>query len=107
MLKKIVMSILFSTLITGCMAGPQFINGHYYMTGDSDCLYWRTRTDTSIDCYSSKSDTEPNFYRNAMTDQQMQMHLHQKREFNESMRSLNESNKTTTCYNYGTVITCN
>ncbi len=107
-MSKVVVFVLFSIIVTGCMAGPQFINGHYYMTGDSDCLYWRIRTDTSINCYSSKEGTEPNFYRNAMTDQQMQMHMYQKRELNRKLESLGNSNKTTTCYDYGTgVTTCN
>jgi hypothetical protein len=117
MLKKVVVFVLFSTFVTGCGASPQFIRGHYYMTGDSNCRLSRPLTDTSINCYNS--DDELTGSRNAMTDQQMQMHMHEEREYNESIRSrnkefnetirsINERNRSTTCYDNGTgVINCN
>ena len=74
MLKKIGILVLLSTLITGCSASPQFLRGHYYMTGDSNCRYSRALTDTSIECYNS--DDELTGYRDAMTNQQLEMYRH-------------------------------
>ena len=103
MLKKNMLFVFFCILITGCVSGPQFIRGHYYMTGDSDCRYSSRRTDTSINCYNS--DKELTGYRDAMTDQQLQMHRHHEREFNR--RHENKKNSThTDCYQFGNRVSC-
>jgi hypothetical protein len=68
---------LFGILLSlsGCSTGgPQFLRGNYYYTGDSNCKYSRQLTNTSITCYNS--DNEVTGYRNAMTDQQLQMYRH-------------------------------
>ena len=91
MLKKIGILVLLSTLITGCSASPQFLRGHYYMTGDSNCRYSRALTDTSIECYNS--DDELTGYRDAMTNQQLEMYRHK-----EQMEQRKQSqNKSTYC----------
>ena len=117
MLKKVVVFVvfvLFSTLVNGCVARPQFINGNYYYTGDSECRWWRMRTETSINCYDSESDTTPNFHRNAMTDQQLQMHMHRERELqrqidnnNKQIRDRHNKSTTTHCLDMGGIIRCN
>ena len=91
--------------LSGCsMAGPQFLRGNYYWTGDSDCKLSRQRTDTSITCYNS--DDKETGYRNAMTDQQLQMYRHNQQmsqrqsianqeSYDRSIDSINEMNRRT------------
>ncbi|TYL48562.1 hypothetical protein [Marinomonas sp. IMCC 4694] len=92
-MKKISLICLLFVLV-GCSASPQFLRGHYYMTGDSNCRYSRERTDTSINCYNS--DDELTGYRNAMTDQQLQMYQFNKQQ-EEQKRQQNKV-KNTNCY---------
>jgi hypothetical protein len=103
MLKK--MYCLFYTLIVGC-AGPKLINGRYFYTGDSEFRYYKVRDDTSINCYSSASDDTFTGYRNVMTDQQLQMHMHQERELNRQLENSRNRRKHTDCYQIGGMISC-
>ena len=73
-MKKISLVCLLLALV-GCSASPQFIRGNYYMTGDSNCKLYREITATSINCYTS--DDKLVGYRNAMTDQELQMYRHE------------------------------
>jgi len=97
---------MFGILIslTGCYsASPQFLRGNYYMTGDSNCRLSRERTDTSINCYNS--DDELMGYRNAMTDQQLQMYRHNKQM--EQMEQQQNKTTNTNCYRtYGGGMNC-
>lgn len=120
MLKQIGMLALFATLLSGCSSGgPQFLRGNYYMTGDSNCKYSRARTANSINCYDS--DDKLTGYRNAMTDQQLQMYRYEKQQaldsfnrgldsFGESMDSISRNTPKTTytdCYNtFGNGVSC-
>ena len=68
-------SILFICLLlglVGCSASPHALRGHYYMTGDSNCMSSEARTDTSIYCYNSNGDITGIRY--AMSNQELQMY---------------------------------
>ena len=76
-MKKIIINasglILIASIIQGCAsASPYKYNGSYYMVGDSNCKRFNQRTSNSINCFNS--DGEPMGYRNAMTNQDMQMY---------------------------------
>lgn len=103
---KILISLLGILLsLSGCStAGPQFVHGNYYWAGDSDCRSANQRTDTSITCYNS--DGEETGYRNAMTDQQLQMYRHNQqmsqqqsianqKSYDRSIDNINEMNRQT------------
>lgn len=103
-MKRITIFIsLFGILLSlsGCYsASPQLLRGHYYMTGDSNCRYSRKRSDISIDCYNS--DDELTVYRNAMTDQELQMYQH-----NQQMQQQQYKTTNTNCYRtYGGGMNC-
>lgn len=71
---KIFGILAFVVLLSSC-AAPNFYNGKYYMAGDSDCVSMKQLDDNKIVCYDhSKKETG---YRAAMTDQQLQMYMHQ------------------------------
>lgn len=88
--------------LSGCTSSsPQFLRGNYYMTGDSNCRYSRERTSTSINCYNS--DDELVGYRNAMTDQQLQMYQHKQQQRNQQINKTTNTN----CYQtYGGGMNC-
>jgi hypothetical protein len=76
-MKKIIINatglILITIFIQGCTsARPYSYNGKYYMVGDSNCSRFNQRAYNTINCFNS--DGEPMGYRNAMTDQDMQMY---------------------------------
>ncbi len=84
-MKKIFL-ISFVIALVGCSsASPEFINGHYYLTGDKSCKVWIEKKSDTIDCYDSE-ETHMG-HRDAMTDQQLQMFMHK-----ELM------NRSTSCY---------
>ena len=77
-MKKITLSISLLGILIGLSScggtpGPQFFQGNYYWL-DSDCMRFRSTTATSIECFNS--DHVPTGYRNAMTEQQMDMYRH-------------------------------
>ena len=86
-MKNILLIILISTLVGCASAKPNFYNGRYYMTGDSDCVKGRAISESRIMCANSKG--QETGYRDAMTDQQLQMYQH-----NQQM----SQQKNTNCY---------
>ncbi|MEW9838097.1 hypothetical protein [Mesorhizobium marinum] len=64
-------------VMTGCSktASPHFIDGHYYMGGDSNCIRYEKIGPTQIMC--ATKDHKLTGYRNAMTDQELAMYQHQ------------------------------
>jgi len=73
---KILTLALVTIFLGGCAstatAIPNFINGKYYMAGDSVCTRYRMLSESRIMCLSE--DGTENDYRDAMTDQQLQMY---------------------------------
>lgn len=61
-------------LLSSC-AAPSFYNGKYYMAGDLDCQSMKQVDDNRVTCYDSEKNETG--YRTAMTDQQLQMYMHQ------------------------------
>jgi hypothetical protein len=95
---KLLILALVTIFIGGCAstAIPNFINGKYYMGGDSVCSRYRILSESRIMCLSD--DGTENGYRDAMTDQQLQMYQMNK-----------QQNKTTNtnCYRtYGGGMNC-
>lgn len=63
-------------MLAGCAtSSPKYINGRYYMTGDSQCYYYRQVAVNAIACYDSKKRFTHNRY--AMSDQQLFMYQHE------------------------------
>ena len=54
-MKKLLLFFLVLSL-TGCLTSPapNYINGRYYMAGDSDCIRGYTNTAGHLVCYNSK-----------------------------------------------------
>ncbi len=77
-MKNIIMIFIFAVLLSGCAATakPVFYNGAYYMFGDSNCTEANAVSPTQVLCRDSNGRTSG--YRNAMTDQQLQMYRHEK-----------------------------
>jgi len=92
--------ILLALGIAGCTAKPNFINGKYYMGGDSNCKRYKVLSESRIMCLTS--DGEETGYRDAMTDQQLQMYQH-----NQQMNSQQNKTTNTNCYRtYGGGMNC-
>lgn len=69
---KIILLMVLVVTLTGCAsAAPNFYNGKYYMAGDSNCSRVRQHTEDTIMCINSKG--EETGWREAMTDQQLEM----------------------------------
>lgn len=64
------------TIISGCAssAKPNFYNGDYYMAGDENCARISVKALYTINCF--KADGTPTGYRRAMTQQQLDMYMH-------------------------------
>ncbi len=74
---KIIGILTFIVFLSSCAtySAPNFFNGKYYMAGDDNCRYMRQLDNNRIMCQdSSHKDVG---YREAMTDQQLQMYMHQ------------------------------
>ena len=65
-----------TTIISGCasVATPSFYNGNYYMAGDESCARISVKALYTINCF--KADGTPTGYRRAMTQQQLDMYMH-------------------------------
>ena len=106
-----IVSIL-SMLITGCFrtAKPNLFNGNYYMSGDSACASARALSDTRILCIDT--DGKETGYRDAMTNQQLEMYRFEQQELSESIRRAGEAwapkrtTTTTNCYRIGGMLSC-
>ena len=75
---RIIALISAGMILSACTTGapiPNFYNGHYYMSGDANCVRGTNVTPTRINCYNSKG--EATGYRDAMTPQQIQMYQFQ------------------------------
>ncbi len=81
----------------GCASAmPNLVNGKYYMGGDSSCSRYRTLSESRIMCMDK--DGNETGYRDAMTDQQLQMYQH-----NQQMNKTTNTN----CYRtYGGGMNC-
>ena len=93
--------ICLVTLLGGCASAmPNFFNGRYYMAGDSSCVRGRALSETRMMCINS--DGQETGYRDAMTDQQLQMYRH-----DEQMTQQQNKTTNTNCYRtYGGGMNC-
>ena len=57
---------------SGTVAAPNLLNGKYFMAGDNTCTGIKQISDGRVMCYNGAK--EPTGYRDAMTDQQIQMY---------------------------------
>ena len=113
-MKKIIsvlLVIFLAIFLGGCAtsAMPNFINGKYYMAGDSNCARYKTHSTDRIMCLDE--DGKEMGYRYSMTNQELQMYQFQEQQaqqqinqfnqgmsqFNQSMQQLNTP-KYTNCY---------
>lgn len=104
--------IVITVLLTGCASGPspKFINGAYYLGGDSNCVRYRQtntqREDQEISCYTS--DGVYTGTRSAMTYQQMQMWaIHQENQRRDYEQMMRNRPVYTNCYTLGGQVFCN
>lgn len=88
-MKKIALCALYALLV-GCSsnAAPNFINGHYYMAGDSACSRYQVLSETRIMCMNSSGNYSG--YRDAMNDQQLQMYHYQQMNEQVQMQQFNQ-----------------
>ncbi|MEY9532149.1 hypothetical protein [Sinorhizobium fredii] len=71
--------IVLGLVLAGCTTSEPYlahISGNYYLGGDSNCTKFDVASPTRIKCYNSKM--EATGYRDAMTQQQLQMYAYQK-----------------------------
>lgn len=88
--------VLIVVIFGGCSsAALNVINGKYYLAGDSDCVRYRQLSDSRIMCINKKG--EEVGYRDAMTDQQLQVYMYERQKIQQTIQSM--SPKTTNCYN--------
>jgi hypothetical protein len=83
-MKVRLITLLCTFSLGGCTtyAQPNFYNGKYYMAGDDSCRYMRQLEANKVMC--SDSSHKDIGYRLAMTNQQLQMYMHQ--------QSINQAN---------------
>jgi hypothetical protein len=104
-MKKFII-VWLTIFLCGCASAmPNLVNGKYYMGGDSSCSRYRALSESRIMCIDK--DGNETGYRDAMTDQQLQMYQHNQQMEQQRSLARKQRNKTTTCYtNYG-ITTCN
>lgn len=79
-MKNIIAALLATASLSGCVgtsdqaAAPNLLNGYYFMAGDESCSQMRPLSVTRIMCINSAG--QETGYRDAMTDQQLQMYQH-------------------------------
>ena len=88
-MKKALLGAL-SILLAGCTtyAAPNFINGQYYMAGDSSGERYQVISASRIMCMDSSGNQSG--YREAMTSQQLQMYQYQQVNQQLQMQQLNQ-----------------
>lgn len=87
-----VLSFIGILSFTGCGgATPNAINGKYYMGGDSNCKRYRVISDDRIMCMDS--DGRDTGYRNAMSNQELQMYQFNKSREDAAQSQLNYNNQ--------------
>ena len=96
--------VFVSAILTGCIAveEPKFINGNYYMAGGPNCRGYRLEPDNSILCVDSNMNRTG--YRYPMTDQQIQMYMHEDNAYRESLKR--DKTKHTTCSTLYGITSC-
>jgi len=93
------MLVCLVVFLSGCMeAAPNLINGKYYLAGDSVCSNVKVRDSNTIECYNSKGEYQG--WRSAMTDQQLQMYMHNQQQSAQSyqQRRSNDNYKPSSGY---------
>lgn len=88
-MRKAVLGATFALLV-GCAnsAAPNFINGQYYMAGDSACSRYQTLPESRIMCIDSSGNYSG--YREALTSQQLQMYQYQQVNQQAQMQQVNQ-----------------
>jgi hypothetical protein len=76
------------------------LNGHYFVAGDKNCVQYRMLSSDSIMCLDKHG--KETGYRNAMTDQELQMYMQQQQIFAAQAQAIYDSAqkhapKTTHC----------
>jgi hypothetical protein len=85
-----VSSLIATFVLSGCASAmPNAINGKYYMAGDSNCKRYRQILDDRIMCIDS--DGRDTGYRDAMSDQELQMYHYKQVEESAAQESFNQS----------------
>lgn len=94
--------VLIATIIGGCSsAALNVIDGKYYLAGDSNCVRYRQLSESRIMCINKKG--EEVGYRDAMTDQELQVYMYNQQQTHEAIKSFSESMRSmspkyTNCY---------
>lgn len=95
-MKVVLLSVVIMFAFFGCArtATPNNIAGKFYMAGDSNCVRYRQLSSTRILCIDTNG--AETGYRDAMTDQELQMYMHnrtiaqqQSAQLNQSLQNLN------------------
>lgn len=85
-----VSSLIVISIFSGCASAmPNAINGKYYMAGDSNCARYRILSSDRIMCINS--DGKETGYRDAMSDQELQMYHYNRSEESASVQRLNQT----------------
>lgn len=93
--------VIIAISLTGCASAmPNFYDGHYYMVGDSNCVDGRPLSNNRIMCIDSSG--KETGWREAMTDQQLQMYNNERQQLIQTIKTTN-----TNCYRtYGGGMNC-
>jgi hypothetical protein len=93
-------AVWLAIFLGGCATGSlKLIEGKYYWGGDSNCVRYRILSESRIMC-ENKDGIETG-YRDAYTDQQLQMYMHEQQQ-RRSLDSLLKPNPPTNTYCYKT-----
>lgn len=86
---RYVLMVVATLLVTGCrMAGPQWIQGNYYMAGDSRCVRGQISYQ-GLECYDRQGTfTE---YRRALTPEEVQNYQVQTQQLQDSIHQAGQS----------------
>lgn len=94
-MKKLVLislSFVGVLILSGCGgASPRALNGKYYMAGDSNCVRYRIISDSRVMCMDA--DGRETGYRNAMSDQELQMYRFNQSRDDAAWSQLNYNNQ--------------
>lgn len=86
--------LVASTLaVSGCVGGPapNFYNGRYYLAGDRSCRTMQAVSESRIHCRDKNGNLTG--YRDALTDQQLQMWRFQAANQAAQLQQINESSR--------------
>ena len=100
---RVILLTSFAVILGGCSsAEPYLVNGKYYVMGDKNCARYKLIYDGRIMCYN-KNDEQIG-YRDAMTDQELQMYMYEQQKIRQSIQS--SKPKYTNCYNTYMGVSC-